>query len=73
MSLSPEVLNVFLFVSIVGMAGLAAFYLGRRELSIFEYFGWGVLILCVPLLGPFLVILFHPGTPAGRKRDTPRT
>jgi hypothetical protein len=71
MSLSPEVLNAFLLFCIIGMAGLAAFYLGRRELSLFETIGWGALILCVPLLGPFLVILLHPGKPAGRKHDTP--
>jgi len=73
MFLSPEVLNAFLLLCIIGMAILAAFYLGRRELSPLEYIGWGALILFIPLLGPFLVILLHPGRPAGRNHETPRT
>jgi hypothetical protein len=73
MLLSPEILNVFLFLCIIGMAILAAFYLGRRELSPLEYLAWGALILFVPLLGPFLVILLHPGRPAGNKHESPHT
>jgi len=48
-------------VGALGMALLAAFYLRRRELTIAEYIGWGLLALLLPLLGPFLVILYQPG------------
>lgn len=61
MPLSPDVLRSLLFISIIGMALLAALFLRRRELSFSDYLGWGLLILLVPLLGPFLVILLRPG------------
>lgn len=44
-----------------GMALLAALYMRRRELSSGAFILWGLLALLVPLLGPFLVILSHPG------------
>ena len=50
-----------LFATMAGMALLAAFYLRRRELRTAQYLSWGLLALLVPLLGPFLVILNHPG------------
>jgi len=61
MLLTPETMRFLLLVSALGMALLAAFYLRRRELTIAEYVGWGLLALLLPLLGPFLVILSQPG------------
>ena len=61
MQLTPETMRVLLLVGALGMALLAAFYLRRRELTIAEYIGWGLLALLLPLLGPFLVILYQPG------------
>jgi len=61
MLLTPETMRFLLLVSALGMALLAAFYLHRRELTIAEYVGWGLLALLLPLLGPFLVILSQPG------------
>ena len=61
MLLSPETMRVLLLVGALGMALLASFYLRRRELTIAEYIGWGLLALLLPLLGPFLVILYQPG------------
>ena len=61
MLLTPETMRVLLLVGALGMALLAAFYLRRRELTIAEYIGWGLLALLLPLLGPFLVILYQPG------------
>jgi uncharacterized membrane protein YjfL (UPF0719 family) len=46
---------------LLGMALIAAFYLRRRELSLSAYLSWGLLIILVPLLGPFLVIYYQPG------------
>ena len=60
---SPDVMRALLAIGILGMAVLAALYLRRRELTITEYVGWGLLIVLLPLLGPFLVILYQPGKP----------
>jgi hypothetical protein len=49
----------------VGMAVLALLYLRRRRLAPPEYLGWGLLIILVPFLGPFLAILLKPGAARG--------
>jgi uncharacterized membrane protein len=61
MNVSPDTMRMMLLACIAGMALLAAFYLRRRDLTTREYIAWGLLALLVPLLGPFLVILNHPG------------
>jgi len=61
MMLSSETMRILLLVCVLGMALVAAFYLRRRELTIAEYIGWGLLAILLPLLGPFLVILYQPG------------
>ena len=60
---APEVLRVFLAVCIVGMAALAVAYLRKRDMPLDEYLGWGLLILLLPILGPFLEIFLRPGKP----------
>ncbi len=62
MLLSADVMRLFLFFCLLGMPLLAALFLRRRRLSLTAYFGWGLLILLVPLIGPFLVILTRPGS-----------
>jgi len=64
MWLSPDVMYLLLFLSALGMALIAAFYLRRRSLLLPQYLAWGVLLVFVPFLGPFLVILLRPGRPA---------
>lgn len=66
MFITPEVMRTLLALCVLGMALLAAFYLRQRDLSLSEYISWGLLILFVPLLGPFLVILSRPGAQAKR-------
>ena len=61
MELSPDTLRLSLVICMLGLAILAAFYLRRRKLTFLEYLGWGLLIVFVPLIGPFLVILLRPG------------
>ncbi len=61
MNITAETMRVLLIGCIAGMALLAAFYLRRREMSPGVYLAWGLLALLLPLLGPFLVILNHPG------------
>ena len=70
MLLSADVMRFLLDACMVGMALLALLYLRRRTLTLTEYFGWGLLIVLVPLLGPFLVILLKPG--AAREKAATR-
>ena len=60
---SPDLIRAILIIGVLGMAALAALYLRRRELTITEYLGWGLLIVLLPMLGPFLVIFTQPGKP----------
>jgi hypothetical protein len=61
MNITPGTMRALLIVCMAGMALLAAFYLRRRMMSTRAYLAWGLLALLLPLLGPFLVILNHPG------------
>lgn len=61
MPLSPDLLRALLAICIWSMAVLAAVYLQRRSLPVHQYICWGLLIILVPLLGPFLVVLYKPG------------
>ena len=61
MLLTPDTMRASLVICVLGMALLAAFFLRKRQLSISEYIGWGLVIILLPLLGPFLVILRRPG------------
>jgi hypothetical protein len=61
MPLNPEIMRTLLSICLLAMAVLAAFYLRRRDLSFPEYLRLGLLIVLVPLLGPFFVILSKPG------------
>lgn len=63
MPISPDIMRILLYLCLLGMALLAAFYLRGRSLSRLEYLKWGLLLLLVPLLGPFLVIISTPGKP----------
>jgi hypothetical protein len=59
--LSSDLMRALLVICVLGMALLAALYLRRREMTVAEYIGWGLLAVLLPLLGPFLVILYRPG------------
>ena len=60
-------MRLLLCVCLIGIAMLAAFFLRGRSLSLPAYLGWGALIVLLPLIGPFLVMLIHPGAAAGVK------
>ncbi len=72
---APDVLRVLLAACLVGMALLAFLFLRRRELTMKESLTWGLLIVLVPLLGPFLVMVLRPGSPlrASQPRVKPRS
>ena len=61
MVFSPDAMRLILVIGVLCMAALAILYLRRRKLTIMEYIGWGLLIVLLPLLGPFFVILYQPG------------
>ena len=62
---NPEILIALLVVCMIGEVILAAMYLRTRSLSMSEYLGWALVIVLVPLLGPFLAIATRPGQAAG--------
>lgn len=62
MYITSDVMRTLLAMCILSMALIAAIYLRHRDLSLSEYISWGLVILFVPLLGPFLVILSRPGS-----------
>lgn len=61
MLISPDTMRSLLLICLLGMATLAAFFLRQRSLSFADYLRWGLLLILLPLLGPFLVILATPG------------
>ncbi|MBP1700948.1 MAG: hypothetical protein H6Q38_55 [Chloroflexi bacterium] len=71
MFISPDTIRILLLALLIIEAVLAALYLRTRSLSILEYLGWGLLIVFVPLLGPFLVIAIRPGTAHAPSRSKP--
>ena len=63
MLLSVEGLRLLLSICLLGLVLIAAFFLRCRKLTMIEYLGWGMVVIFVPLLGPFLVIVARPGRP----------
>ncbi|MBN2501079.1 MAG: hypothetical protein JXB38_09905 [Anaerolineales bacterium] len=61
MPIHPNVMIVALGIFIVTMTFLGFSYLRRRELETWEYIAWGILVIIVPVLGPFIVIASRPG------------
>ncbi len=61
MMISPAVLRILVLIGLLGMLLLAVFYLRERNLSFRQYLGWGLIAIFVPLVGPFLAIMSHPG------------
>lgn len=58
---AQEILRFLLILDILALAALAVFFLRGRRMAWHEYLLWGLLALCLPILGPFLVILRRPG------------
>jgi hypothetical protein len=59
--MNAETLRLMLTGYLVAMFVLALVYLRRRPLTWVQFAAWGLFALLVPALGPFLVILAHPG------------
>jgi hypothetical protein len=56
-----DILRWGLFFSCAGMLVIALLFLGQRRLKTWQKMLWGALALCLPLLGPFLLIYCRPG------------
>jgi len=54
-------MRLLLELCLSGVAVLSAFYLRQRIMPVRAYLGWGLLVVFLPLIGPFLVMLIHPG------------
>lgn len=67
MGIHAEFLKMLLVVVMLGMALLALIYLQTRRLSPWQQVGWGLLVLLLPMIGPFLAILLR----LGRKISAP--
>jgi hypothetical protein len=61
MIVTSETMCILIVVCLIGMVLLAVFFLRTRRMTLYSYIAWGLLALLVPFLGPFLVILSHPG------------
>jgi hypothetical protein len=59
--MSTQTLQYLLVGCLAGMVLLAAFYLRGRRLPLIGYLAWGLVALLIPAIGPFIVILAHPG------------
>jgi len=58
---APELLRLLLVVFSFAMLLLSMIYLSRRKLTFWDYCGWGLVAILIPILGPFLVIASRPG------------
>lgn len=61
MGTTAGVIRAILVVDIVAMALLALVYLRQRRMHWTAFVGWGLLAVCLPVLGPFLVLSTRPG------------
>ena len=59
----PEIMRLFLYTTLFAMVLLAISFLRNRRISDKEFILWGLLALLLPVLGPYLVILYRPGRP----------
>jgi hypothetical protein len=55
------IIRALIILVVISMALLAVFYLRKRRLTWWEFCGWGLLALMLPLVGPFLIIFLRPG------------
>jgi len=67
--MNAETLRLLLAGSLVAMVVLAMLYLGLQRLTFSQFMLWGLFVLLVPALGPFLVILLQPGKSDQRKTN----
>jgi len=55
------ILRTLLFATLIGLAWIGVAFLRRRRLSPTAFLLWGLFALCLPALGPFLILWLRPG------------
>lgn len=61
--MTADIIRILLVADIVVMAILALVFLRQRRMKYwFSYFGWSLVAVFIPILGPFFVIITRPGT-----------
>jgi hypothetical protein len=66
--MTPDILRSLLVAYAIAGLVIALAYLQRRRLSIGELLIWGMIVICVPVLGPFTAIAARPGHGPRRRR-----
>jgi len=61
MPIAPQLMRLLLIICLLGMALMAVLSLRQRKMPAAAYIGWGLLAVLLPLIGPFVVLLVHPG------------
>ncbi len=61
MQMSPDLMRLLLFLCMLLLVMLSAFYLRQRKLAPLAYAFWGLVAILIPIVGPFLVIWLKPG------------
>ncbi|MCE1252391.1 MAG: hypothetical protein LWX83_02455 [Anaerolineae bacterium] len=69
---TADILRLILLLGCAGMAVMAFVYLRRRRLQWWQFILWETLAIILPVLGPFLVIVFKPGESYGSIQETRR-
>jgi hypothetical protein len=59
--MTAETLRLLLPLFLAAMFALALLSLRRRPLRWYQFALWGLFALCVPAVGPFIVLLVRPG------------
>ena len=62
MQTATETLRTLLWLDLIGVALIALAALQHRRLSLARFTFWGLITICLPLVGPFLALLWgRPG------------
>jgi hypothetical protein len=61
--LNPQLMRFLLLLCMIGILLIAVLFLRQRSLQFWLYLGWGLLAVCIPFIGPFLVLIERPGSP----------
>lgn len=61
MQISPDLMRQLLIVCMMLMAILAVLYLRGRRMALGKFALLGMVVILIPIIGPFIVIWMKPG------------
>lgn len=61
MLIDADIIRMLLICFLLGMMALGLIYLSRRSLSFWGYLFYGLIVILLPIFGPFWVIAVRPG------------